>query len=140
MLNKVTLIGNLGDDPQVNAMPSGGSVANISVATSMRWKDKQTGQKKESTEWHRVVAFNRLAEIMQEYLKKGSQVYIEGRLQTRKWTDDKNIERYSTEIVASHMNMLGVKCEGGQAKAEQQQQAYQSAPAPAVDDYDDVPY
>jgi len=87
MLNKVTLIGRLGADPEVRYMPSGGAVANISLATNFRWKDKQTGEKKESTEWHRVVFFNRLAEIVGEYLKKGGQIYVEGRLQTRKWQD-----------------------------------------------------
>ena len=107
----------------------------------MRWKDKQTGEKKEATEWHRVVAFNRLAEIMQEYLKKGSQVYIEGRLQTRKWTDDKGVERYTTEIVASNMNMLGVKRDGGQQKAEQQQQSYQQDSPPDYGEFnDDIPF
>jgi single-strand DNA-binding protein len=123
MLNKVVLIGNLGSDPDVRHMPNGAAVVNISVATTMRWKDKQTGEKKETTEWHRVIFFNRLAEVAGEYLKKGAQVYIEGRLQTRKWTDQQGVERYSTEIVANEMHMLG-------RKSEQQYQAYQGGGAP----------
>jgi len=107
MLNKVTLIGNLGADPEVRFMPSGGSVANISLATTRRWKDKQTGERKEATEWHRVIFFNRLAEIAGEYLKKGSQVYVEGRLQTRKWQGQDGQDRYTTEILAQELHMLG---------------------------------
>lgn len=125
MLNKAILIGNLGADPEINNLPSGSTVANISVATTMRWKDKQSGERKESTEWHRVVAFNRLAEIIGEYLKKGSQVYIEGRLQTRTWEKD-GAKHYTTEIVATEMKMLGVKSDTGQAKAENQAAAYQN--------------
>jgi len=143
MLNRVTLIGNLGDDPQMNTTKAGGAVANISIATSMRWKDKESGEKKEATEWHRVVAFNRLAEIMQEYLKKGMQVYIEGRIQTRKWQDADGNDRWSTEIIAERMNMLGVKREGGDsggAKAEQQAQAQQNTPPDYNDFNDDVPF
>lgn len=139
MLNKVTLIGRLGDDPKINQMPSGGSVANVSVATSRRWKDKESGEKKEETEWHRVVMFNRLAEIVGEYLKKGSLIYVEGRIRTRKWQDEKGEDRYSTEIVAEQMQMLDTKSGGdGQQKAEQQyQQHQQNAPA----DYeDDIPF
>ena len=109
MLNKVTLIGRLGSDPEVRYMPTGGAVANISLATSARWKDKQTGERKESTEWHRVVFFNRLAEIVGEYLRKGSQVYIEGRLQTRKWQGQDGQDRYTTEIIAAEMHMLDSK-------------------------------
>jgi single-strand DNA-binding protein len=109
MLNKVTLIGNLGADPEVRYMPNGGAVANITLATTMRWKDKQSGEKKEATEWHRIVFYNKLAEIVGQYLKKGAQVYIEGRLQTRKWQDKDGADRYSTEIIASSMNMLGHK-------------------------------
>ncbi len=112
MLNKVTLIGRLGADPEVRYMPSGGAVANISLATNFRWKDKQTGEKKESTEWHRVVFFNRLAEIVGEYLKKGGQVYIEGRLQTRKWQDQGGHDRYTTEIIATEMQMLDSRSGG----------------------------
>ncbi|MEY3786994.1 MAG: hypothetical protein RLZ75_1201, partial [Pseudomonadota bacterium] len=105
MLNKVTLIGRLGADPEVRYMPTGGAVANITLATNFRWKDK-AGEKKESTEWHRVVFFNRLAEIAGEYLKKGGQVYVEGRLQTRKWQGQDGQDRYTTEIIATEMHML----------------------------------
>ena len=105
-VNKVILIGNLGKDPEVRYMPSGEAIANISVATTDSWKDK-SGEKQEKTEWHRVSFFGKLAEIVGEYLKKGSQVYIEGRLQTRKWVDKENQERYTTEIVADRMQMLG---------------------------------
>ena len=108
-VNKVTIVGNLGQDPEVKYMPSGGAVTNISVATSESWKDKQTGQPQERTEWHRIVFFNRLAEIAGEYLKKGSQVYLEGSLRTRKWQDQSGQDRYTTEIVASEMQMLGSK-------------------------------
>jgi single-strand DNA-binding protein len=112
MLNKVTLIGNLGADPEVRFMPSGGSVANIRLATTRRWKDKQTGDRKEATEWHRVIFFNRLAEIAGEYLKKGSQIYIEGRLQTRKWQGQDGQDHYTTEILAEEMHMLGSRSGG----------------------------
>lgn len=105
-VNKVILIGNCGQDPDTKFMPSGGAVTNISVATSETWKDKQTGQPQERTEWHRVVFFNRLAEIAGEYLRKGSKVYIEGSLRTRKWQDQSGQDRYTTEIVASEMQML----------------------------------
>lgn len=105
-INKVILIGNLGKDPEVRYMPSGGAVANITVATSDSWKDKQTGETQERTEWHRVVFFNRLGEIAGEYLRKGSKVYIEGRLQTRKWQDNSGQDRYTTEIVGNEMQML----------------------------------
>ncbi|ODS23303.1 single-stranded DNA-binding protein [Candidatus Endobugula sertula] len=112
-VNKVTIVGNLGQDPDVKYMPSGGAVTNISVATSESWKDKQTGQPQERTEWHRIVFFNRLAEIAGEYLKKGSQVYIEGSLRTRKWQDQSGQDRYTTEIVANEMQMLGSRQGGG---------------------------
>lgn len=105
-VNKVILVGNLGADPETRFMPSGGSVTNVSLATSQSWKDKQTGQPQERTEWHRVVFFNRLAEIAGEYLRKGSKVYVEGALRTRKWQDQSGQDRYSTEIVASEMQML----------------------------------
>jgi single-strand DNA-binding protein len=111
-VNKVILIGNLGKDPEVRYMPSGAAICNITLATSRVSKDKTSGEKQEQTEWHRVVFFERLAEIAGEYLKKGKSVYIEGRLQTRKWTDKDGVERYSTEIVASEMTMLGSR-EGG---------------------------
>lgn len=105
-INKVILIGNLGTDPEVRFLPSGSAVANVSVATNDAWKDKQSGELQERTEWHRVVLFNRLAEIAKDYLKKGSKIYLEGRLQSRKWTDKDGIERYTTEIVATEMQML----------------------------------
>ena len=105
-VNKVIIVGNLGNDPEVRYAQSGSAIANISVATSDSWKDKTTGEKQERTEWHRIVMFNRLGEIAGEYLKKGSKVYIEGKLQTRKWQDQSGQDRYSTEIVADQMQML----------------------------------
>ncbi len=131
MLNKVTLIGNLGADPEVRFMPSGGSVANVSLATTRRWKDKQTGERKEATEWHRVIFFNRLAEIAGEYLKKGSQVYVEGRLQTRKWQGQDGQDRYTTEILAEEMHMLGSRSGGtGHFAADQNLASPAAHPAP----------
>lgn len=112
-INKVILVGTLGRDPEVKYMPSGGAITNVSVATSESWKDKQSGEKKEMTEWHRVVFFNRLAEIAGEYLRKGQQVYIEGSLRTRKWQGQDGQDRYTTEIVASDMQMLGGRPGGG---------------------------
>ena len=106
-INKVIVVGNLGADPDSRTMPSGNAVTNISVATSESWNDKETGEKQEKTEWHRVVFFGRLAEIASDYLKKGSQVYVEGKLQTRKWEDKEGNERWTTEIVANQMQMLG---------------------------------
>ena len=106
-INKVIIVGNLGADPDSRAMPSGNAVTNISVATSESWNDRDTGEKQEKTEWHRVVFFNRLAEIAAQYLKKGSQVYVEGKIQTRKWEDKEGNERWTTEIVANQMQMLG---------------------------------
>ena len=106
-INKVILIGHLGQDPQQRAMPSGKAVVNLRMATTEQWRDKQTGENKEATEWHNVVMFDRLAEIAAEYLRKGSQLYIEGRLRTRKWQDKEGQDRYSTEIVANEMQMLG---------------------------------
>ena len=105
-VNKVILVGNLGRDPETRYMPDGGAVTNFSIATTDSWKDK-AGEKQEKTEWHRISTFQRLAEIAGEYLKKGSQVYIEGRLQTRKWTDKDGVEKYTTEIIADKMQMLG---------------------------------
>lgn len=105
-VNKAILIGNLGGDPEIRYMPSGGAVANLNVATSESWKDKTTGQTQDRTEWHRVVMFNRLAEICGEYLKKGSKIYIEGSIRTRKWQDKEGQDRYTTEIVATEMQML----------------------------------
>jgi single-strand DNA-binding protein len=112
-INKVILIGNLGADPETRAMPSGTTVANLRVATSESWRDKQTGEQQERTEWHRVALFGRLAEIAGEYLRKGSQVYIEGSLRTRKWQDKQGNERYSTEIVGNELQMLGGRGGGG---------------------------
>jgi len=164
MLNKVTLIGRLGADPEVRYMPTGGAVANITLATNFRWKDKQSGEKKESTEWHRVVFFNRLAEIAGEYLKKGSQLYVEGRLQTRKWQGQDGQDRYTTEIIATEMHMLDSRSGGttnfggdqslGDYSAPSSKPAYQpQQPAqsnnsgnmppspPAYDDFDDdIPF
>ncbi|MBI3523720.1 MAG: single-stranded DNA-binding protein [Betaproteobacteria bacterium] len=114
-VNKVILIGNLGKDPDVRYMPSGEAVTNITLATTDTWKDKTSGDKKEATEWHRVVFFRKLAEIAGQYLKKGSQVYIEGSLKTRKWTDKEGHERYTTEIVADEMRMLGSRQGSGDA-------------------------
>ena len=108
-INKVILVGNLGNDPEVRYMPNGGAVATISVATSDSWKDKQTGEMQDRTEWHRVVFFSRLAEIVGEYLRKGSKIYVEGSLRTRKWQDKNGADRYTTEIVASEMQMLDSK-------------------------------
>ena len=112
-INKVILVGNLGQDPETKHMPSGGAVTNITVATSETWKDKQSGEAQERTEWHRVVFFNRLAEIAGEYLKKGSKVYVEGSLRTRKWQDQSGQDRYTTEIVAAEMQMLDSRGEAG---------------------------
>ena len=106
-VNKVILVGNLGKDPEIRYMPNGNAVANLTLATTESWKDKQTGDQQEKTEWHRIVMFRRLAEIAGEYLKKGSQVYIEGKLQTRKWQDNSGNDRYTTEIIADEMQMLG---------------------------------
>ncbi len=132
-INKVIVLGNLGKDPEVRYMPSGGAVTNITVATSETWKDKDTGEAKEQTEWHRIVFFNKLAEIAGQYLKKGSQVYIEGALKTRKWQDKDGQDRYTTEIVASEMQMLGGKPggQGGGAQYEggHDEDSYGQAPA-----------
>ncbi|MGD9426735.1 single-stranded DNA-binding protein [Pantoea sp. NSTU24] len=119
-VNKVILVGNLGQDPEVRYMPNGGAVANITLATSESWRDKQTGENKEITEWHRVVLFGKLAEVAGEYLKKGSQVYIEGQLRTRKWQDQGGQERYTTEVVVNvggTMQMLGGRQQGGNGGA-----------------------
>lgn len=129
-VNKVIVVGNLGQDPEVRYMPSGDAVANFSVATTDTWKDKE-GNKQESTEWHRCSAFGRTAEVCGEYLKKGSPVYVEGKLQTRKWTDKEGIERYTTEVRVERMQMLG-KPSGGQAGEDNAQR--QTAPARAAQD------
>ncbi|HCS28017.1 MAG TPA: single-stranded DNA-binding protein [Spongiibacteraceae bacterium] len=165
-VNKVILVGNLGQDPETRYMPSGGAVTNITVATSETWKDKNSGQQQERTEWHRVVFFNRLAEIAGEYLKKGSKVYVEGSLRTRKWQGQDGQDRYTTEIVAAEMQMLDSRGGGGggmgqqdynQAPPRQQQSAppqqnqsqgsqpqgnpSQQAPAGGFDDFDDdIPF
>jgi single-strand DNA-binding protein len=124
-INKVILIGNLGQDPEVRYMPQGGAVANLSIATSESWKDKATGEMKEQTEWHRVVIYQRLAEIAGEYLRKGSKVYIEGKLKTRKWQDQQGVERYTTEIVANELQMLDGRGEGQGGGMGGGQQGYQ---------------
>ena len=128
-INKVILIGNLGNDPETRYMPSGGAVTNVSLATSESWKDKQTGQPQERTEWHRVVFFNRLAEIAGEYLRKGSKVYVEGSLRTRKWQDQSGQDKYTTEIVANEMQMLDSR--GGGQGSYDQGGGYAPAPAAA---------
>jgi len=147
-VNKVILIGNLGQDPDTRYSAGGMAITTVSVATSETWKDKNTGQQQEKTEWHRVVFFRRLAEIAGEYLKKGSKVYIEGKLQTRKWQDQSGQDRYTTEVVASEMQMLdsaGGQRQGGQREQQQrptQQQPQQAAqpdiPPPDFDD--DIPF
>ena len=130
-VNKVILVGNLGQDPETRAMPSGKAVTNVRIATSDSWRDKQTGEQKEQTEWHTVVFFDRLAEIAAEYLRKGSQVYIEGRLRTRKWQDKSGNDRYTTEIVANEMQMLGSRAGG--AGGEASRESARSAPRAARD-------
>jgi single-strand DNA-binding protein len=162
-VNKVILIGNLGQDPEVRYMPNGGAVCNLTVATSETWKDKNTGEMQEKTEWHRVVMFRRLAEIAGEYLKKGSKVYLEGKLQTRKWQDQQGQDRYTTEVVADEMQMLDSRGAGGSAdfgggqragnqyqggsqqgggQSRPQQAPAQSAPPPMDDGgfEDDIPF
>ena len=125
-INKVILVGNLGNDPEIRYMPNGGAVANITIATSESWRDKATGEQREKTEWHRVVLFGKLAEVAGEYLRKGSQVYVEGQLQTRKWQDQSGQDRYSTEVVVQGFNgvmqMLGGRGQGGGAPMGGQQQ------------------
>ncbi|EPJ7711153.1 single-stranded DNA-binding protein [Citrobacter freundii] len=148
-VNKVILVGNLGQDPEVRYLPNGGAVANITLATSESWRDKATGEMKEQTEWHRVVLFGKLAEVASEYLRKGSQVYIEGQLRTRKWTDQSGVEKYTTEVlvnVGGTMQMLGGKqAEGKSACSSSQQPRKQQQPAPQhneppMDFDDDIPF
>lgn len=127
-INKVIILGTLGQDPEVKYMPSGGAVCNLSLATSEQWNDKSTGEKKEQTEWHRVVIFGKLAEVAGEYLRKGSQVYVEGKLRTRKWTDQSGVEKYITEIVLQPMNgvmqMIGGKLsDNGNQQSQHRQQS-----------------
>ena len=136
MINKVELIGNLGAEPETKPMPSGGNVVNLSIATTRRWKDRNTGERKDATEWHRVVCFNRTADIAAQYLKKGSQVYIEGRLQTRKWQAQDGTDRYSTEVVANSLTMLGKKS----TDSDTSDTANNSAPNDPFDDLGDVPF
>ncbi|RLA20986.1 MAG: single-stranded DNA-binding protein [Gammaproteobacteria bacterium] len=141
MLNKVMLIGNLGSDPDGRFLPNGNQVVNFNVATTMRWKDKQSGERKEKTEWHRVIIFGKLAEICVKYLHKGSQVYVEGRLQTRKWQDKAGVDKYTTEIIADTMNMLGGHGDGaavgdGSASAPDMKKLTPHKDA----DFDDVPF
>ena len=126
-VNKVIIVGNLGADPEIRFAPSGDAICNIRVATSEAWKDRQTGERKEATEWHRINFYGKLAEIAGQYLRKGSQVYIEGSLRTRKWTDKDGQEKYSTEIRADEMKMLGGKPEGQQQAAPQRQAPQQQA-------------
>jgi single-strand DNA-binding protein len=130
-VNKVILIGNLGRDPETRYSPDGAAITNVSVATTSQWKDKTTGEKREETEWHRVAFFGRLAEIAGEYLKKGSPVYIEGRLRTRKWQDKDGQDRYTTEIVADVMQMLGSRQGGGAPMDDEPRAARSAAPKPA---------
>lgn len=157
-VNKVTLIGNLGADPEVRYTAAGSAVANVRLATAESWRDKETGDQQERTEWHRVVFFSRLAEIVGEYLKKGAQVYIEGRLQTRKWQDRDGNDRYTTEIVANEMQMLGGRGGGGggggsssgddarggdnvEPNAGTTQNSAKNSPEPPIDDFDDdIPF
>lgn len=130
-INKVILVGNLGNDPDIRYTASGAAVANISLATTDSWRDKESGEQQDRTEWHRVVFFSRLAEIVGEYLRKGSQVYVEGRLQTRKWQDKSGNDRYTTEIVANEMQMLGGR--GGAGGGASPMPAASGAPAPMSD-------
>lgn len=142
MINKVILVGNLGRDPEIRYTPSGTAVANFTIATTEKWKDKQSGEMQERTEWHRIVAWSRLGEICGEYLSKGRQVYIEGKLQTRQWEKD-GVTRYTTEVVASEMKMLGPKTQGdGYNKPADQSQVpeYSGPPLPGTQDDDDIPF
>ena len=136
-LNKVQLIGNLGRDPETKYMPSGDAMTNITIATTETWKDKQTGEKKEATEWHRVTFFGKLAEIAAQYLKKGSSVYVEGSLRTRKYTDKDGVDKYATDIKADEMKMLGGKPEDNQAPAPRPAAPARQAPS-GIDD--DIPF
>ncbi len=143
-INKVIIVGNLGKDPDTRYMPSGSAVTNFTVATNESWKDKATGEQKDRTEWHNVATFNRLAEISAEYLRKGSQVYIEGKLRTRKWQDKTGNDRYTTEIIADEMQMLGGRSGGGGGSAPMgRDPGPASAPPPpsSGDDFDDdIPF
>ncbi|MHB1541180.1 MAG: single-stranded DNA-binding protein [Steroidobacteraceae bacterium] len=138
-INKVILIGHLGADPETRAMPSGSSVANLRIATTESWRDKQSGEQQERTEWHRVALFGRLAEIAAEYLRKGSQVYIEGSLRTRKWQDKQGNERYSTEIIGNEMQMLGGRGGAGAGSASGGGGASAGAGSPAAGESAEFP-
>lgn len=147
-INKVILVGNLGQDPETRYMPSGGAVTNLRIATSESWKDKQTGEQQDRTEWHSIAMFGRLAEISAEYLRKGSQVYVEGKLRTRKWQDKEGRDRYTTEVIADEMQMLGSRggagapMSGGSGGGSQSRPQSQPASQPAaVNDFDDdIPF
>lgn len=139
-INKVILIGNLGKDPEVRHMPSGGAVANFTLATSESWKDKQTGEQHERTEWHRVVFYNRLAEIAGEYLRKGSKIYMEGSLRTRKWQDKDGQERYTTEINGNEMQMLDSRGAGNFDVAASSPPTASQGVMPPPDFDDDIPF
>ena len=150
-VNKVILIGNLGNDPDMRYMPNGEPVANISIATSETWNDKNTGEKREKTEWHRVTAYRRTAEIIGQYTRKGSKLYVEGKLQTRKWTDNNGVDRYTTEIIADSVQLLDSRGDGnrghddhssrgGQGHQQPQQNNAPQYNPPAQDDFDDIPF
>jgi len=139
-VNKVQLIGNLGRDPEMRSFPSGDQVASVTIATTEKWKDKQSGEMKEATEWHRVQFFGKLAEVAGKYLLKGSQVYVEGSLRTRKWTDKDGVEKYSAEIRADHMLMLGSKPDSATAPRAAKPAAKSAAetPSPKASGFDDM--
>ena len=139
-VNKVILVGNLGRDPEVRSMQNGGKVCNLSVATSERWKDRNTGEQQEKTEWHRVVFFGRIAEIADQYLKKGSQVYVEGKLQTRKWEDRDGNERWTTEIVGSQLEMLGDRMSSGSSQSNNMDQSTSKSKFSDDEFDDDIPF
>lgn len=140
-INKVILVGHLGDDPTVKYMPSGSAVANVSIATTESWKDKNTGEKQDRAEWHRVTFYARLAEIVGEYLRKGSQVYVEGKLQTRKWQDKEGKDRYTTEIIAREMQMLGGKGQRDSDGYDTEPAGGSQEPATAEEGFDDdIPF
>ena len=139
-INKVIVLGNLGADPDARYMPNGNAVTNISVATTDSWKDKESGERMEKTEWHRVVFFGRLAEIASEYLQKGSQVYVEGRLQTRKWEDKEGNDRWTTEIVANEMQMLGERISSPSNSNNVSAQKSSSSEFASDDFDDDIPF
>ena len=139
-VNKVIILGNLGADPDAKSMPSGNMVANFSVATSESWNDRDTGERQEKTEWHRVVFFGRLAEIADQYLKKGSQVYVEGKLQTRKWEDREGNERWTTEIVGSQLEMLGDRMSSGSNQSNNMNQSTSKSNFSDDEFDDDIPF